>query len=208
MVCVGLINYNICVHGNEVTCHQSDSVAHWSFGQQCSPVGLRIPHTTEKSRVPLASSFKGILCCYKYRQNKMQHQLVHLYLCNSCLLVHPCDQAHDLSEGVVCCSDPWPQPLHQRLPLCKTGRGLLRSKESTKTVMLRPLLLHPAFSLSCSCYCFWDIKGKTINGAAGCPTFPGKGRKKEGEKEKMPETERERDGEFPRMPPPPTGLLC
>lgn len=53
-------------------------------------------------------------------------------------------------------------------------------KESTKTVRVRPSFRHPTLSPSAAPHCFWDIKGKTINGAAGCPTFPGRERKRKG----------------------------
>lgn len=44
-----------------------------------------------------------------------------------------------------------------------------QSKESKASSFISSSYLH---------YHFWDIKGKTINGAAGCPTFLGRERKK------------------------------
>lgn len=50
-------------------------------------------------------------------------------------------------------------------------------KGRAKTVKLR--LLFPSSYLR---YHFWDIKGKTINGAVGCPTFLGRERKEKTER--------------------------
>ena len=58
--------------------------------------------------------------------------LVSHYLGNSCLLVHLCDQAHDLSEGVVRGDDRRPHPLHQFLPLGKAGGGLLQARREQR----------------------------------------------------------------------------
>lgn len=55
-------------------------------------------------------------------------------------------------------------------------------KGRAKTVKLR--LLFPSSYLR---YHFWDIKGKTINGAVGCPTFLGRERKeKQSERWRIP----------------------
>ena len=59
---------------------------------------------------------------------------------------------------------------------CKQGES--KDSEAASFISSTTLFLHLVL------YCFWDIKGKTINGAAGCPTFPGRERKKEGEKKK------------------------
>lgn len=79
-------------------------------------------------------------------------------------------------------------------------------KENTKTVKVHPLLLYQTFSPSLPPflvhYCFWDIKGRTINGAAGCPTFPGRARKKERKEREREKREGVNDGEFPWKPPP------
>lgn len=92
------------------------------------------------------------------------------YLGHSCLLVHLCDQSHDLSKGVFCGLETGSESFHQPLPLGKAGWGLLQgeSKDSETASFI---------SSSCLRYHFWDIKGKTINGAVGCPTFLGRERK-------------------------------
>lgn len=60
------------------------------------------------------------------------------------------------------------------------------SCKQRETKILR--MLHPPFSCTFFSFfflhCFWDIKGKTINGSGGCPTFPGRGRMKGEKKEK------------------------
>lgn len=63
---------------------------------------------------------------------------------------------------------------------CKQGE----SKDSEATSFI---------SSSLSFCCFWDIKGKTINSVAGCPTFPGRERKKR----EFKKNERER-GRIPK----------
>ena len=65
---------------------------------------------------------------------------------------------------------------------CKQGES--KDSEAASFISSTTLSLHLVL------YCFWDIKGKTINGAAGCPTFPGRERKKEGEKKKKKKRER------------------
>lgn len=51
----------------------------------------------------------------------LKHHLFSNYLGNSRLLVHLCDQAHDLSEGIFFGGDPRSEFLHQSLPIREDG---------------------------------------------------------------------------------------
>lgn len=100
-----------------------------------------------------------------------------LYIC----VTSPMTSVKGLSELAT----PDPIPFIRRSHSAKLATASCESKETAKTVSLHPFFfLHPLFR-SLLLYCFWDIKGKTINGAAGCPTFPGTERKREGKEKKQ-----------------------
>lgn len=84
------------------------------------------------------------------------------------------------------CTSVWPVPWPEwrDFPWTRPRTWVLSSASPTRRSWLKPPARGEQRQWNCipyfcilPCYRFWDIKGKTINGAAGCPTFLGRERK-------------------------------
>lgn len=83
-------------------------------------------------------------------------------------------------KGFSVVSSPDLSPLISLSHSAKLAEASCKGK--AKTVKPHPLFFHRTFVTI-----FWDIKGKTINGAVGCPTFLGRERKeKQSERWQIP----------------------
>lgn len=85
-------------------------------------------------------------------------------------------------KGLSVATTPDPIPFISLSHSAKLAEASCKSRRSQRRwSCVLYFFIYLALSLACSLL-FWDIKGKTINGAAGCPTFCGRERNKEGEK--------------------------